>query len=334
MTCIRTSTIALLVLTVLLTASLSATGAPGLDMVRVSFQPFQTNSGLFIAEHEGYFAAQRIKITWVPFAFPEQFIPVLAQGQLDVGASAITPAFFNAVAAGEKLRVVAAKGHVGGKGNTGSLVVRRGLAGTVRTIQDLKGRKLATASIGSFAHYVLAKALANGGVSPSQVTVVHMPLPAAAAALQTGAVDAAVLPLPLDAAVVENGIAFRLMDFGDIVPEEPTGFIIYGPTLEEQNRALGTRFMIAYLRGMRRYNEGPTARNVAIIAEYLKVSPEIVRKGWAGIHPDGFVDVVRMRRFQDWLFDLGLTAVRNPMSTVIDLAFLEDAREALGVSER
>jgi ABC-type nitrate/sulfonate/bicarbonate transport system substrate-binding protein len=129
-------------------------------------------------------------------------------------------------------------------------------------------------------------------------------------------------------------VGYRLVDFGEVAPDEPTGFIIYGPVLTERNRELGARFLTAYLRGIRRYNEGPTPRNVATIAEYLKVSPEVIRRGWAGIHADGFVDVVRMRRFQDWLYDLGLISVRNPMPTVVDLAFLEQARAALGVTGR
>src|SRR3972149_9309366 len=89
----------------LLGAVSGAAGAPPLDTVRVMFQPFAGSGPLFVAEKEGHFERQGIRITWVPFNAQDQAIPVLAQGQLDV-AFGLTPAFFNVVARGGPLHMV------------------------------------------------------------------------------------------------------------------------------------------------------------------------------------------------------------------------------------
>src|SRR3972149_4406409 len=68
---------------------------PPVDTVRILFQPFAFSGPLFIAEKEGYFERQRIKVTWVPLNAVDQAIPILAQGQLEVSYG-LGPAFFNA----------------------------------------------------------------------------------------------------------------------------------------------------------------------------------------------------------------------------------------------
>jgi len=140
---------------------------------------------------------------------------------------------------------------------------------------------------------------------------------------------------PLDALAQEKGIAFKLLDVADIVPAEHTSFLTYGRTLVVGNRPLGVRVMVAYLQGIRRFSEGPTPRNVAIIAEYTKTDPETIRKGgWVSIHPDGYVDLNRTRRYQDWLYEIELISVRSPISALLDLYFVEQARAILGIPPR
>jgi len=332
----RSPIVGLAVIIVLILGTLGATAAPRLDTVRVFFLPAGGYGALFIAEREGYFARQQIKATWVPLRSVVDEIPLLLQGQLEVGGGSPTPALFNAVARGEPLRIVADLGHVAGRGNWASLIVRKDLAGAVKSVADLRGRRVVNPSgTGSFAEFAMAKILATVGMSVNELQLVNIPPPAILAALQNGSVDASVLPPPLDTQAVETGIGFKLLYFDDYFQGEHVRFLFFGRTLLEQNRALGLRVMVAYLQALQRYNEGPTPRNVGIISEYLKVPPEIVRKsGWTAIYPDGFVDVTGLRRYQDWLYDLDLVTVRNPVSRLADASFRERAKELLGIAGR
>jgi NitT/TauT family transport system substrate-binding protein len=326
----------LLVALVLLTAGLPAAAAPPVDTVSVAFLPVQNNGALFIAEKEGFFSAERIKIDWPPFpGGASQFIPVLLQGRLDVGAGAVSAAFFNAVAAGQKVRLAADKGHVAGRGTAGSVIVRKDLAGVIKSPADLKGRTVSSISRGALGHYLLYRLMARVGLTLDHVTVVTMPFAASIAALEAGSLDATILPAPFDTQAVERGVGVRFLDVADVIPNEPTHFIFMGPRLLEHNRSLGVRFLIAYLRGVRVYSAGPTARNVATVSEYTGVAPQVIQNsGWIGIHGDGYVDIDRLRRYQDWLYDIGLVNVRNPIAMVVDTTLLEQARTHLGIPQR
>src|SRR3972149_10446026 len=88
--------------------------------------------------------------------------------------------------------------------------------------------------------------------------------------------------------------------------------------------------MVAYLGALRQYAQGPTARNVAIVAEYTKISPDLIRKGdWFPMYPDGRVNINAIRRFQDWLYAQEFIGVRMPVNALVDTAFLVYAAEAL-----
>jgi NitT/TauT family transport system substrate-binding protein len=322
----------LLALGLLLSPAWAVVAAPAPTVVRVAFTPLQAWAPLFIGEAEGFFAREGIKVEWVTFAGGADTVAVLIQGQLDVGAGSASAGFFNAVAQGARVRIVADKGHVEPGFRAVALVARKDLkAGAVPTIADLKGRKVALNTLGAIAHYVLARSLARAGLGATDVEIVRMPFPAMVGALQTGAVDAAVLSEPFVTQALESGAGTMLMPAGDVVPDEPVAFLFYGPTLLDRSPDVGRRFMVAYLRALRQYTQGPTARNVRIVALQTKIEPELIRKGgWFPMYADGHVNINAIRRFQDWLYDQRFITVRMPVSALVDPTFLSAAAELLG----
>jgi len=326
----RTILLLLLVCLVLIPASPSA-GAPGTVTLKVAFTPLSSWGPLFIADTEGFFSREGIKVEWVTFAGAADTVAILAQGGLDVAAGAASAGFFNAVAGGVRVRIVADKGHVEPGFREIALVVRKGLKGDAApTLMDLKGRKVAVNTIGSVVHYLLARSLARVGLGLKDVEIVRMPFPSMVAALQQGGIDGAVLAEPFVTQVVEMGVGTILLTAGSVAPDEPIAFIFYGPHLLERAPDLGRRFMVAYLRGTRQYAEGPTERNIRIIANYTKIEIDVVRKaGWFPISADGRVNIDKIRRFQDWLYDQELIGVRLPLTSLVDLSFIEYANQAL-----
>lgn len=311
---------------------LPAGAGPGAVTVRVAFRPLQTWASLFIAEKEGLFARQGIRIEWVPQSGGGRAMVTLISGEIQVGPEAASAAFFNAVARGERVRIVADKGYIApGSSIFSSLVVRKDLAGSaVKTIADLRGRRIAINAMGSTSHYILSKILALGGLRIEDVDLHRMPTEAAVAAMAGRAVDAVMIPEPWVTQLKEQGLGVLLKASGDVVPNEQVAFLFYGPDFLQRDRGLGERFMLAYVEGLRQYAKGPTARNVAIVAESTQVSADVIRKGgWIGMFPDGHIEIDRLRRFQDWLYEIGMIEVRSPIPAVIDTSFLEHANAAL-----
>jgi NitT/TauT family transport system substrate-binding protein len=117
---------------------------------------------------------------------------------------------------------------------------------------------------------------------------------------------------------------------GELIPDEAVSFIYFGPNLLDKNPDLGRRFLAAYVLGLRQYTRGATARNVQIVADYMKAEPAIIRKmEWYPMYRDGRVAVNGIRRFQDWLYDAELIGVRVPVASLVDTRFVDHAAATL-----
>jgi NitT/TauT family transport system substrate-binding protein len=65
--------------------------------------------------------------------------------------------------------------------------------------------------------------------------------------------------------------------------------------------------MVAFLRGVRAFNQGKTARNLEIIRRHTTLDEALLRDAcWPVVDPDGRVNVDSILEFQSWAVDRGL----------------------------
>jgi hypothetical protein len=66
------------------------------------------------------------------------------------------------------------------------------------------------------------------------------------------------------------------------------------------------------------------------VAEATDLSADIILKGgWQAMFVDGHIEVDKLRRFQDWLYDIGMITVRSPISNLVDTSFLDYANSVV-----
>ena len=322
-----------LVCTILGLGTVSGDAAPPqLSTVRVAGAASLSAAPHFIADKEGFFARQGIRFEFIVIpTFGEASGPLL-QGQIDVFSGPVSAGFFNAVAAGQRARIVAGAGYYAPGDKTAALVVRKDLMGAaVKRLADLRGHTIAVNSIRGTSQYLIEKILARDNLKVSEVRFVRMPFSAMVAALLNRAVDAAFFGEPWITLAERQGSAVPIIYVGEATPGEDTGSVLtYGPRLLDRDRALGQRFMVAFLQGLRQYMRGQTDRNVNIIAEFLKIDPVAVREAtWFSMYLDGRLDASGVRRFQDWLYDIGEVQLRSPLDQLLDMSFAQQAARAL-----
>ena len=85
------------------------------------------------------------------FASAAKMIVPLGTGELDVGGGTVSAGLYNAVERGIRIRIVADKGSVRDGYEFSTLLVRKDLvdSGQFKTLADLKGMTIATASQGA-----------------------------------------------------------------------------------------------------------------------------------------------------------------------------------------
>jgi aliphatic sulfonates family ABC transporter substrate-binding protein len=148
---------------------------------------FQKNGPLLVARQqkliEAKFESQGVAVRWLEFPFGPPLLEALNAGSIDYGTTGDAPPVF-AQAARANLLYVAA---LPGRGGTQGIIVPPD--SPIRTIQDVKGRRVAIARASS-AHSLAVAALEAVGLTFGDIVPVYLPPADAAGAFARGSVDA------------------------------------------------------------------------------------------------------------------------------------------------
>lgn len=148
---------------------------------------WQKNGVLALAKRRGALekrlADKGITVSWSEFTSGPPLLEALGAGALDFGATGDVPPLFAQAAGGRLYYVGTYRGSPAGS----AIVVRKD--STIKTVEDLKGKKVAFKR-GSSAHNVTVKILRKAGLGIADVEAVDLSPPDAAAAFKNGSIDA------------------------------------------------------------------------------------------------------------------------------------------------
>jgi NitT/TauT family transport system substrate-binding protein len=313
--------------------------------VKLASAGIASDIGFFIADKKGYFRAEGLDVQLTQMANSPQMIGPLGMGQLDVGAGTVAAGLYNAVSQKIAIRVVADKGSMRKDYGFSGLLVRKDLvdSGRFKTYKDLKGMKLAVGTFGSANSSAMNEALKKGGLTWSDaVEIVALTFPQHIVAFQNKAIDAAMTNEPTASQAVQNGFAVRIAGNDEIYPEQQTAVVLYSELFARDRPQLALKFMRAYIRAVREYNDalkdgkisGRNADEIISIltAETFIKDPGIHRSSTpAAIDPDGRLSLAGLRK--DLVFFKQQKLIEDPNITVeqiIDTSFAEKAAQELG----
>lgn len=312
------------------------------DKVMVGISNAATDAGFYIADKKGYFRDAGIAVDMTAFPSAAKMIAPLGSGDLDVGAGTVSAGLYNAVERGIALRIVADKGSVTDQLEYSTLIVRKDLvdSGRFKTLADLKGMTVACASPGTGNESSLNEALKKGGLKFTDVHVVYMGFPEMLVALHNKAVDAAINNEPTITEAEEQGIAVRASK-NVIYPGQQTAVVLYSEKFAQARRATAQKFMVAYLRAVRDYNDalkngrlaGPNADEIlSILTQYTKIKD---RKVYAkmvpfAVNPNGHVNEATLKNDYKFFRERGLIDGKVTVDQVIDSSFADQAVKTLG----
>lgn len=310
----RTARLALLLPWLALAASCGGSGSGGeageVEMVTIELQlsRYLSNTPLFIGSKEGYFAEEGVDFRIRPSSeFGALHVPALARGQIDLLVMLNLIPLLNAVDRGARIRMVSDAVHFApNECGFAGLVARRDLfeEGETVTPASLAGKRIDLSPL-SFQGMFLDSFLGREGLSLDDVEQVHLPLPAIIEAMDQGAIDMTVIGEPWLTRLVEEGHRV-VLTANDVVPDQQYSVVAFGPRLLDEDREAGRRFISAYLRAVRQFNEGPTPRNVELAGEFTGLDEETLRRVcWPKIREDGGIDEEATLEFQLWALGKG-----------------------------
>lgn len=267
------------------------------EKVKVSLGMLRLTSSapLFIAMDKGFFTEEGIEIEpqWFDAAHP--IAVSTASSKVNVGATGITASLYNMAANGQKLGIVADKGREQkGYSSSALLVTTDNFNKGVKTLKDIKGKRIGITSKGSTFQYMLGRILETQGMSLNDVEIVPLgKLSAVMAALESKQIDGCILNEPNITKVQKAGYGKLVVQVGDLIPYQ-TSAIFYSPEFMK-NKDAATRFMKAYVKACNYYYEAAIEKKdakkldevVNIVAKYVKSPAADIKLGLPYIDKNG-----------------------------------------------
>jgi len=187
------------------TAALAADPAP----LKIGYIPVGDCLQLYVAEDQGYFAAEGLAVAGAPMKGGAVIAPAVEGGELAIGWS-------NAVS----IILAHAKGFdfaflaPGVEGVTGTNDIHALLVpadSAITSVAQLAGKTVAINTLGNINEAAVRALAEKAGIAPDSIRLVEVPFPDMAAALAKGSVQAALVLEPFVTAAVSRGAA-KILD--------------------------------------------------------------------------------------------------------------------------
>ncbi|WP_309090888.1 ABC transporter substrate-binding protein [Domibacillus sp.] len=298
-----------------------------------------SGAGFYIANEKGYFEDYNIEVEFATFANSDDMLPALASGEVDIAGGVSSASFFNAIAQGIDVKIIADKGHNEKGKSYFTFVIGADKKDEIKDYSDLKGKKVAVSTEHAVDDYIFRKMLEHAGLKESDVEFVLMPdFGNMLAAIENGSVDAALQIEPLITQGVSEGIHIRFGDATDFAPKAQIAMVLGSPQFINEQKDVSLRFMAAYLKGVRDYNDafkkGEGKKEIIdIMTKYTSLKDAAV---WeevyvTGLDPNGKMFVDDIRQQYDMYKKNGAIRGEFDFDKAINTTVTEKAVEIIGV---
>jgi len=282
--------------------------------LNVAVVPAVTNMGLFLAQKHGFFAAEGLHITINKVTSSSTAISSQLHGSTDVTAGAyVSYILAQAHSSGAINWRILAEGSVSQQ-HSQQILIRAG--SPIRTVHDLKGKKIAANIKGNVGELLIDSMLQQNDMKPASVTVVEEPFPSMAAALEAKAIDAGWFDEPfLSIAQTKYG-AQALYDTGTgATANFPISGYMATQAWAQKYPNTAAAFVRAITKGQL-LADGSLADDQATVGQFIEgVTPQIAGLITFDTYPTG-VSQIRIQRVADVMKQFGLLQQRFDVSVM------------------
>jgi NitT/TauT family transport system substrate-binding protein len=302
----RASTGRLVALLIVIGASLLPIAAQCADAVRIGKAVSSSFifAGLELGKEQGIWASEGIDIEIFAFRGDGQLQQAFSAGAIDFGLGSGPGMGY--VVKGVPARAVAS---IAEEPRNMSVVVTAN--GRVKTIDDLKGKRIGVTTAGSLTDWLARRLAMDKGWGHNGVDVIRL------AAMKSGELDASVTATEESLQLQEQGVGRMLMTFGDAVPDFHTHVIFATDAMREKNPALVRRVLRAWFK-IAAFMRDNRAASVKSVAKTMNVSEKVVDKVYE--------EEIKMLSYDGTFSPKALEVIRVSLKELGILAQVPDAK--------
>ena len=249
----------------------TATGA-GAERITVGLTSLSPSAlPIFAAEQKGYFKDEGLEVSLPVFKSGTENSQAVLAGEVQIAFGSIT----------EVLQLRKAQQDARFFWGISNIMPFKLYARPeIKSVKDLKGKKLAISKFGAQSDYLTQYTLRRFGVEPIKEAAILQvgSTPARYAALKSGAVDATIMWFPQTLVAEREGFRM-LVDLAEIIPDWGyLGYYALASVLGGQREAV-VKYIRAHQRGVRDVKENPEL-GIGILMQKLKYPRDVAEAGY------------------------------------------------------
>ncbi len=246
----------------------------GRTRLKVAYLGLTCEAPLFVAQEKGFYAEEGLEVELVKTDW-DGLREGLGTGRFDANHTLIMY-LLKPIEQGMDARIT-------GGVHTGCLRLQVGVRSNVKTVADLKGKKIGVPThLGSPPYLFSCRVLAEKGIDPrpekNEVQWLPYPPSELSLALEKGLVDAVCTADPIGTILLAKGLVTTLADQATDEPyrDEYCCAVVVSGKFARENPTAAAKVTRALLKSARWVEENPTAAaNLAVEKQYLTSSVEI-----------------------------------------------------------
>lgn len=216
-----------------------------------------------LAIESGAFAAEGLDVTIAPLNSSTAVALAVASDDAQIGITAFSAAVFNLAGKGAIRIIGGSTREEPGYRNLAYVATAAAFEAGLRRPQDLAGRSIGISTVGSPTHYALGILAQKYGLDLGGMRLVPLQtIPATAAALQGGQIEATLLPAAMAEKAVRDGNGRIVGWVAEETPHQFGGLFAAARTIRER-RSLIARYMRGHRAGGRLFFEAFLRRDAA-----------------------------------------------------------------------
>jgi NitT/TauT family transport system substrate-binding protein len=264
----------------------------------VAVVPAVDSAGFFIALYDGLFKTQGLNVHFVPAVSSETEIADQVKGTVDISGGNYV-SYIQAQQAGQADLDIFAEGSVMQSGAQGLYTMPDS---PIKTLSQLEGKTVGINAPKNILYLLVASVLAEHNIPVNSVHFASIALPAMAAALKAGTIQAAVLPEPFASEAAQQ---YGVVSLADLNQGATASFPVQGYVVTRQWAAQNPRTLAAFNTALQEGQEIADTNRAALeqamehVPDGLGVSKETASIMAIDVYPVGAVDDVRLQRVAD-----------------------------------
>ena len=284
-----------------------------------------------IALEKGYYRELGLDVRIEQSKSSVDIMLLVANGTLQIVEGGINAGYFNAVARGMPIKIISDRVSTPVESK---ILIRADLKDEIKSVKDLKGRRVGNNGAGSIGTYEIGKVLEAHGLKYGDLDIKILGFPEIAITFTNKSIDAALVIQPWATQMIEEGLAVNIANVDDHVTTFTKSVIYMNTEWAARNPLVAARYFSATQRAVREYcqayHKGSNRQEVIdiLVKTGMETRRDIINNyPWPSRNINGIVNEQSVMDIQDFYVRNGIINQRLTYQQLVSTSYIQHSIE-------